>query len=48
MIDELHAHPTAPGVEKVLIPGEIEYRNMERYKKEGIPVPQSVYQFLSK
>ncbi|MDR1933006.1 MAG: Ldh family oxidoreductase [Spirochaetales bacterium] len=48
MIDELHAQPTAPGTEKVLIPGEIEYRNMERYKKEGIPVPRSVYDFLSK
>lgn len=48
MIDELHAQPTAPGVGKVLIPGEIEYKTMERYRKEGIPVPQSVYQFLSK
>jgi ureidoglycolate dehydrogenase (NAD+) len=48
MIDELHAHPAAPGVEKVLIPGEIEYRNMEYHKKNGIPVPQSVYEFLSK
>jgi ureidoglycolate dehydrogenase (NAD+) len=48
MIDELHALPPAPGVEKVLIPGEIEKRNMDRYKKEGIPVPRSVYEFLSK
>jgi ureidoglycolate dehydrogenase (NAD+) len=48
MIDELHAQPTAPGTQKVLIPGEIEYRNMARYKKEGIPVPRSVFEFLSK
>jgi ureidoglycolate dehydrogenase (NAD+) len=47
MIDELHAQPTAPGTTKVLIPGEIENANMERYKKEGVPVPRSVYEFLS-
>ena len=48
MIDELHSLPTAAGTTKVLIPGEIEYNTMKRYGKEGIPVPQSVYDFLSK
>ena len=46
MIDELHGQPTASGTQKVLIPGEIEYRTMERYRKEGIPVPPSVYKTL--
>ncbi len=48
MIDELHALPPAPGVEKVLLPGEIESRFMARYRKEGIPLPRSVYAYLSK
>ena len=47
MIDEMHSLPPAPGVEKVLIPGEIEYNYMKRYGKEGVPVPQSVYGYLS-
>lgn len=48
MIDELHAHPPAPGVERVLLPGEIEQRTMERSRRDGIPVPKPVYDFLSR
>jgi ureidoglycolate dehydrogenase (NAD+) len=47
MIDELHALPPAPGFERVMIPGEIERLNMERSRREGIPVPKPVYNFLS-
>jgi ureidoglycolate dehydrogenase (NAD+) len=47
MIDELHGHPPAPGVQQVLVPGEIEQHTMERNRRDGIPVPQSVYDFLA-
>jgi ureidoglycolate dehydrogenase (NAD+) len=47
MIDELHRHPPAPGIEQVLVPGEIEQRTMERNRRDGIPVPQSVYDYLA-
>ncbi|HUZ18282.1 MAG TPA: Ldh family oxidoreductase [Spirochaetia bacterium] len=47
MIDELHAQPPARGVERVMIPGEIERRNFEQSARVGIEVPTSVYRFLS-
>jgi ureidoglycolate dehydrogenase (NAD+) len=47
LIDELHRHPPAPGVEQVLVPGEIEQRTMERNRRDGIPVPRSVHDFLA-
>jgi hypothetical protein len=47
MIDELHSHPPAPGIERVMVPGEIETRTMEHNRREGIPVPKAVYDFLS-
>jgi ureidoglycolate dehydrogenase (NAD+) len=47
MIDELHRHPPAPRVAQVLVPGEIEQRTMERNRRDGIPVPRSVYDYLA-
>ena len=47
MIDELHAQPSAPGFEGVMIPGEIEQRNMERSRQEGISIPRSIFKYLS-
>ena len=33
----------APGQDEVLIPGELEHRNTQKFRKEGIPViPQVV------
>jgi ureidoglycolate dehydrogenase (NAD+) len=48
MIDELHSHPPAPGIERVMVPGEIEARTMEHNRQAGIPVPKAVCDFLSK
>jgi len=48
MIDELHHNPPASGVEQVLVPGEIEQRTMERNRRDGIPVPQSIYNYLAR
>lgn len=47
LVDEVHALRPAPGVEKVLIPGEIELNNEAKAKKDGIPVYENVYNFLT-
>lgn len=38
---ELHGHPTAAGVESVLLPGDIEAATSER-RSRGLPVPEEV------
>jgi ureidoglycolate dehydrogenase (NAD+) len=48
MIDELHRHPSVPGVEQVLVPGEIERRTMDRNRRDGVPVPMSVHGYLAR
>lgn len=46
MVDDLHAQPPAPGFEQVLVPGEIEWQN-ERYNREhGVPVLETIYEYL--
>lgn len=47
MIDEIHALKPAKGVDKVLIPGEIEKNTEAKAKKEGIPIYENVYAFLT-
>ncbi len=47
MIDELRAVAPAPGVEGVMIPGEIEQKTMERSMKNGIPLAESIYKYLA-
>lgn len=47
MIDEIHALKPAVGIDKVLIPGEIESNNEAKAKKDGFPVYENVYKFLT-
>lgn len=42
VIDELHAAPTAQGVERVLLPGEREWQNAARARCDGIALPPDV------
>ena len=42
LIDEIHAVPTAEGVERVLLPGEREGNLMRRAQTEGIALPPDV------
>lgn len=42
LIDELHAAPTAAGVERVLLPGEREWNNRRRALAHGILLPADV------
>jgi len=37
-IQQLHACRRAPGVERVLAPGELEFETEARYRAEGIPL----------
>jgi len=48
LIDYVKASRKRPGVEEVFIPGEIEWRTMEKRLKEGIPVDDPDWQALSK
>jgi hydroxycarboxylate dehydrogenase B len=43
MARTLEGVPTAPGVEKVLLPGEPELRTTERRRREGIPIAQATW-----
>jgi ureidoglycolate dehydrogenase (NAD+) len=42
LIAEIHAAPTAAGVERVLLPGEREWANWRRAQAAGIDLPPDV------
>jgi LDH2 family malate/lactate/ureidoglycolate dehydrogenase len=42
LIDEIHAAPTANGVDRVLLPGEREWNNYHHAQKQGIHLPADV------
>jgi ureidoglycolate dehydrogenase (NAD+) len=42
LVDEIHRAPRADGVEKLLLPGEIEWGRLDRAQKEGIVLPSDV------
>lgn len=46
LIDEIHAAPTAAGVERVLLPGEREWSNHRRAEQQGIALPPDVVEKL--
>ena len=48
MIDEIHAAPTADGVESVLVPGEMEWQRREIALAKGIELPPDVTAKLRK
>ena len=39
LIDEIHNSPRADGVERLLVPGELEWERHDRAMTEGIPLP---------
>ncbi|MCP3027853.1 ureidoglycolate dehydrogenase [Halobacillus sp. A5] len=47
MIDQLHDVKPAEGFSSVLVPGEPEQLKEEKYKADGIPVPQSIFNYLN-
>lgn len=46
MVDDLHAQPAGPGSEQVYVPGELELLRQEENLKAGVPVVDSIYQWL--
>ncbi|MGF2614619.1 ureidoglycolate dehydrogenase [Rossellomorea vietnamensis] len=46
MIDEIHQVKPAEGFDRVLVPGEPEQLNEEKNLREGVSIPESVYQYL--
>jgi ureidoglycolate dehydrogenase (NAD+) len=46
LIDDVHALEPAEGFTSVMVPGEPEYLKEQARLKEGIPIPESIYQFL--
>jgi LDH2 family malate/lactate/ureidoglycolate dehydrogenase len=47
MIDLMHLCPPAPGVDRIYVPGEIEYETERRRKAEGIPINTTLKDELS-
>ncbi|RAK22072.1 ureidoglycolate dehydrogenase (NAD+) [Anoxybacillus vitaminiphilus] len=47
MIDEIHEIQPAEGFERVMVPGEPEQLREEERMKNGIPVPESIYNYLT-
>jgi LDH2 family malate/lactate/ureidoglycolate dehydrogenase len=43
LIEEMKSCPTAPGIEHVYIPGELEYRRSQQTGKGGIEIDEAVY-----
>jgi LDH2 family malate/lactate/ureidoglycolate dehydrogenase len=46
LLEELKAIPPAPGVEEVLVPGELEARTEAERARSGIPLPRAVHKTL--
>ena len=42
LINEIHAAPTAAGIERVLLPGEREWAQYRKAQEEGIILPKDV------
>jgi len=46
LVDEIHAAPRAEGVERIFVPGEMEWERHARATREGIPLPSDVVESL--
>jgi len=48
LIDEIHAAPRAEGVDRLFVPGEMEWERRDRALREGIALPEDVASSLEK
>ena len=46
LIDEIHATPTADGIDQLLLPGEHEWKQLWQAEKQGIALPIDVLEKL--
>jgi ureidoglycolate dehydrogenase (NAD+) len=47
-IDLVHASPRAPGVERIYVPGEIEFETAETRRRDGIPLDPNILDDLAR
>lgn len=47
-VDNLKATPVNPGADEILLPGELEYRTECERRRDGIPLPQAVFEELTR
>ncbi len=47
MIDLIHSCPRAPGVDRIYVPGEIEYETEQHRRAEGIPIHPTLREELA-
>ena len=48
LCERVQANPPAPGIEEILLPGEIEYRTTEARKNSRMPVPAGLWEELQR
>ena len=48
LVNDIKLSPTMPGFEEVLLPGEREYKSMEKRDEEGIPIDDISWQEILK
>lgn len=46
MVNELHNLPVAKGSEGVMVPGDPQFNYQQQCEKEGIPIPEAIYDYL--
>lgn len=46
LVDEIHNAPRADGVDRIYLPGEMEWERYDRAMREGIPLPPDVFASL--
>lgn len=46
LAEHIHSSPTRKGVERVLVPGELEANTTIARRRDGVPYPRSVYRAL--
>lgn len=46
LVDEIHNAPRAEGVDRIYVPGEMEWERYDRVTREGITLPSDVYASL--
>lgn len=48
LVDGIHAQPRAPGVARLLVPGELEWERRDRALREGLLLPEGTWRPLDK
>ena len=47
MVEGIKSSPRMPGIEEILVPGELEYRRREERLKQGIPLATATVENLN-